>query len=244
MEPSDLDGARQSDALGERSLAPTQVIERMPLPPTPPPIRARRFAPGAPPPPPSGSTPITTTRSPQASANPVGQLGPAAVVRSTSSTTRNVLIGLVIVVLAGFVVTGAIVANAFENTTIVSNLEPGDCVQDFFNQGNDGELVEVFLVNTTACSEPHAMEVFAMTDLLWSSDTYPGVDAAFDQGESWCVSQYDNFVGGDYATSEYQVWTFVPIEQSWYGGDRTVQCLVGQFDEVTLTTGTLEGIDR
>ena len=245
MESADVDAARSGVGPGAPSSASVGTIERLPIPPTPPPIRAHRFSPGAPPPPPSrGAILAAVGRSPLASANPVGQLGPAAVVRSASSRTRNVVIGVVLVVFVGFVVTGVIVARAFQNATIVSNLDSGDCVRDFFEQDSDGEFVEVFLVNTTSCDQPHGMEVFATTELLWSSDAYPGLDASFNMGEEWCFSQYDTFVGGDYDTSLYEVWTFVPVEQGWSGGDRTVQCLVGQYDEVTLTTGTLEGIDR
>lgn len=245
MESVDVTAAHPGAGTGELSTASTGTIERLPIPPTPPPIRAHRYSRGAPPPPPSrGATPTAIGRSPLASANPVGQLGPAAVVRSASSRTRNVVIGVVLVVFAGFVVTGVILARAFQDTTIVSNLDTGDCVRDFFEQNSDGEFVEVFLVNTTSCGEPHAMEVFATTELLWANNSYPGLDASFDTGEEWCFSQYDTFVGGDYDTSMYEVWTFVPVEQGWSGGDRTVQCLVGQYDEVTLTSGTLEGIDR
>ncbi len=245
MESADADRHRFGVVPTAAPAAQVDTIERLSIPPTPPPIRAHRFSPGASPPPPAQrAKPASISRSPLASANPVGQLGPAAVVRSTSRRTRNVLIGVVLVIVAGLVATAMMVAQAFQNTTIVSNLERGDCVRDFFEQGSDGEFVEVFLVNTTSCDQPHAMEVFATTELLWADEMYPGIDASFDTGEDWCFSQYDTFVGGNYETSLYEVWTFVPVQQSWAGGDRTVQCLVGQFNEVTLTTGTLEGIDR
>lgn len=245
MESADADTDPFGVSTTGSSAAQVDTIERLAIPPTPPPIRAHRIAVGGQPPPPSpGATTASIARSPLASANPVGQLGPAAVVRSTPARTRNVLIGIVLIIVAGLVVTGVMLARAFQDTTLVSNLDRGDCVRDFFEQGSDGEFVEVFLVNTTPCDQPHAMEVFATTELLWADDTYPGVDESFYLGEEWCFSQYQAFVGGDYATSPYEVWTFVPVEQGWVTGDRTVQCLVGQFNEVTLTTGTLEGIDR
>lgn len=146
--------------------------------------------------------------------------------------------------MGAIIATAVIVGRAFENTTIVSNLDRGDCVADYFQDGADGEFVEIFLVRTTPCNEPHALEVYAVTELLWASDTYPGIDESFQTGQDWCFAQYDQFVGGDYESSPYDVWTFVPVAQSWAGGDRTVQCLVGHYDEVTLTTGSLEGADR
>lgn len=223
--------------------SPVDTIERLPLPPTPPPIRDVRLRQGPPPPAP-GSGSSTAWRSPQASANPTQLLGPAAAVRSTNRTTRNVIIGLVLVAIVGIFATGMIVVRAFENTTLVTNLDTGDCLADFFEQGANGDYVEVFFVETTPCEEAHALEVYAVTDLLWGGDAYPGLDAAFSKGEDWCFLQYDAFIGGDYMTSPYEVWTFVPQEASWNAGDRTVQCLVGRYDEVTLTWGTLEGIDR
>jgi len=221
-----------------------QVIERLELPKLPPSIRATRLSSSSVPPPPRRSAPVSERRSPQASANPVQLLGPIAVVRSTSPTARRAIAFLAVVILGATIATGVIIGRAIENTTIVSNLDRGDCVEDYFQNGADGEYIEIFLVQTTACSEPHAMEVFAVTELLWASDQYPGLDESFATGQDWCFGQYDQFVGGDYDLSPHNVWTFVPIEQSWAGGDRTVHCLVGQNDEVTLTTGTLERADR
>lgn len=237
MESAEHQGDRESLA------GPVETLERLPLPPAPPPIRAVRLTQG-PPPPPTGSTANPAWRSPQASANPVRALGPSGQLKSTSKTTRNVVIALAVVLLAGFVASAFIFAQAFGNTTLVASLETGDCLADFFETGADGEYIEVFLVDTPPCAEPHAMEVYAHTDLLWSESTYPGVDEAFRIGEDWCFDQYDVFIGGDYAVSDYEVWTFVPQEQGWNSGDRTVQCLVGHYDEMTLVTGTLEGADR
>lgn len=228
---------------GERLAGPVETIERLPLPPAPPPIRAVRRTQG-PPPPPRGAVASPAWRSPQASANPPQLLGPGAKLRETSKTARNVVIGLVVVVLAGFVAVGVIFAQAFGDTTFVASLETGDCLANYFETGADGEYIEVFLVDTPPCEEPHAMEVYADTNLLWTSPDYPGIDEAFRIGEAWCFEQYDVFIGGDYEVSAYEVWTFVPQEQGWNSGDRTVQCLVGHYDEVTLTTGTLEGADR
>lgn len=156
-------------------------------------------------------------------------------------STKRALIIVGIVMVVGLIVTAILIGGALKGTTIVNNLDRGDCVSDFFQNGADGEYVEIFLVQTSPCSEAHALEVFAVTDLLWSERDYPGVEESFTEGQNWCFDQYDSFVGGDYETSPYDVWTFVPVQASWAQGDRTVQCLVGQFDEITLTTGSLEG---
>lgn len=225
-----------------------QTIERLPIPPTPPPIRAERV-PGSdgPPPPRAGSAfaaPASTHRSPQASANPVELLGPAGVVRSTSNTIKYAVFGVSTVLVLAIVVTGVLVARTFSGTAFVSNLEPGDCLANFFDQGADGEYIDVFLVETVPCEEPHALEVYAVSEYFAGESTYPGLDEAFFAGQDWCFARYDEFVGGDYYVSDYEVWTFVPDDQSWRAGDRSVQCLVGQYDQLTMTTGTLEGADR
>lgn len=187
---------------------------------------------------------VAHRRSPQASANPAQLLGPVGVVATSSSSTKRALLVVALVIVVASVAGAVIVGRAFENTAIINNLERGECVQDYFRQGADGEYVEVFLVQTTPCSEAHALEVYALTDLLWNEQNYPGVDESFEIGQEWCFQQYDSFVGGDYETSPWDVWTFVPVEGSWGSGDRTVRCLVGQYDEETLTVGTLEGAGR
>lgn len=163
---------------------------------------------------------------------------------TSSRSTKTVLAVVALLIVGGLIITAAMVSRTFQNTTLVTSLETGDCVQDFFSTGADGEFVQIFLVNTTSCGEPHAMEVYARTELLWIDDRYPGVEQSFSTGQDFCFDQYDRFVGGDYSTSPYEVWTFVPVEGSWSQGDRTVQCLVGHVDEFTLTTGTLEGAGR
>jgi hypothetical protein len=223
--------------------ADTRTIERLPLPPAPPPVRARRFVSDAPPPPPVGPA-VQHRRSPQASANPVQLLGPVGMAATSSRSTKTVLAVVAVLIVGGLIITAVMVSRTFQNTTLVNNLETGDCVQDFFTTGANGEFVEIFLVNTTPCGEPHAMEVYARTELLWIDDQYPGVDESFETGQDFCFYQYDRFVGGDYTTSQYEVWTFVPVKGSWSQGDRTVKCLVGHFDEFTLTTGTLQGAGR
>ena len=128
----------------------------------------------------------------------------------------------------------------FDGTKLVSNLEEGDCLTNFFDARND-EFIDVFLVEVTECENPHAMEVFADTDQVFVGEgfAYPGVDAAFDMGYEWCYRQFEVFVGESYDTSPLEMWTFVPNGQSWNQGDRKVSCIVGSFDEMTLVTGTL-----
>ena len=130
------------------------------------------------------------------------------------------------------------------NTSLVTQLTSGQCVEDFFTP-SEGEFRNVFTVGTTDCANPHAYEVFATSTEAFaeasteSNANYPGIEASFASGQAFCESQYDDFVGGDFATSPWQVWTFVPTEKRWSEGDRNVQCLVGDAAEVNLIEGTL-----
>ena len=176
-----------------------------------------------------GVQPTPTSPPPQPSGGP------------RTRTVVGVVVGLLLVAIG---VSAFLVAQGLSGLTLVSNLERGECVENFFNEGNNGEFEEIFFVGTTDCSNPHAYEVFATTDLLWSDSVYPGADEAYFDGEALCLSQYDEFVGGDFWSSPYDVVTFVPTPDGWEQGDRSVQCLVGYEDGVTTVTGSLENAGR
>ncbi len=147
---------------------------------------------------------------------------------------------VLLLVIVSFAATGIMIARFVDNTSLVTSLDAGQCVRDWFGD-DDGEFLEVLFVPVVDCAEPHAMEVFAVTDSLWfdmSGMPYPGIDETFELGDEWCSEQLALFVG-DSVRSDWAVWTFVPVESSWDEGDRTVQCLVGHVDETTLITGTV-----
>ncbi len=209
------------------------------LPPVPPPIRAERRAVGTTPPPPKAAAPVSTVRSPLASANPVQNLGPAAVVKSTPANVKWVVGGVLAVVIVCLGIFGVMVGREVAGFTLIENLEQGQCVEDFFQESPNGEFVEVFFVRTVDCTEPHAYEVYAASDLLWADEFYPGIENAFTDGDVFCNSQFESFTRTDYFSSPYEFLTFVPTAEMWASGDRTVRCLIGEADGFTLTTGSL-----
>ncbi len=148
--------------------------------------------------------------------------------------------GLVLIALFG---AAYVVGNFLTSVKTIASVEQGECLKDFFEAGPDG-TGEVFLVQTISCDEPHALEVFATTDTLWLGREPQGTildpNLLFVDGEEWCAEQFELFIGERYETSALGMWTFVPLPRSWDQGDRTVHCVVGQFDETTLTTGTLQ----
>ncbi len=156
---------------------------------------------------------------------------------------KKLLIALFSVFAVVFVVAGIRVAGVFTNSSLVTSLEQGDCIEDFFTP-NQGEFREVFLVGTTDCANPHAYEVYAVGDSVYTESAYPGIDGVFAVAQSYCDDQYASFVGGDFLSSPWNVWTFAPTEDRWNAGERNVQCIVGDFDQTELTTGSLQNAGR
>lgn len=154
---------------------------------------------------------------------------------------RYAAIGVVLLVVCtvGFIVyktNELLTENKFANS-----LEAGDCITDFFDSNSEGEVTPVFLFPMSECQEPHAMEVFAVSDSVYAETgaLYVGEDASFNMGIEWCGERFEPFVGEPYGSSPLEIWTFVPTSLTWKQGDRRVICIVGNFDEVTLVTGTL-----
>ena len=133
------------------------------------------------------------------------------------------------------------VSRLLGDTAIVSQLNEGECVENFFETAEDGTFVEIFSVSTVDCAQPHAYEVFTTNAALFPDDAFPGIEEAFATGQEFCLTEYEAFIDGDRENlSTWDVWTFVPPESSWEG-DRNVQCLVGDFNQETLFEGTLRG---
>lgn len=207
------------------------------LPPLPPPIRTTGTPP---PPPPAPNEAPVAPRSPQASANPIGLASGRTSGLSPGAKKAVIVVALGI---AALVFGGAYLVGSFLGSVkLINNVDEGECLQDFFAADADG-YGEVYFVQTTSCDGPHALEVYAVTDSLWlgrePKGTIVDMDELFLDGEEWCAEQFELFVGEPYETSPLGMWTFVPLPQAWAQGDRTVQCLVGEYDEQTRTVGTL-----
>ena len=126
-------------------------------------------------------------------------------------------------------------------TANVSQLQAGECVENFFDSGADGTFVEINAVSTVDCADPHAYEVFTTNAALFPDADFPGVEEAFAIGQEFCLTEYEPFIdGGRENLATWDVWTFVPPEAAFDGDrDRVVQCLVGDFNGEMLVEGTL-----
>jgi hypothetical protein len=106
---------------------------------------------------------------------------------------------------------------------------PGDCVQ---------EVSDDYHETLVPCAEPHAEEVYAQFELS-DGDEYPGDDEVEELANAGCEERFDEFVGQAYADSPLDFYYYTPIEESWLGGDRLVQCRI--FDPEGDVTGSLRG---
>lgn len=118
----------------------------------------------------------------------------------------------------------------------VADLRIGDC----FNLA-DATATEVEQVDARPCSDPHEFELFH--DGTLPGDAYPG-DAAFD---SWviaeCIPAFEAYVGLAYVDSALDFSYFTPQPDGWASGDHTVQCVLYEPGNTSLTA-SLRGAGR
>ena len=152
-------------------------------------------------------------------------------------------LGIIAVLLVvGFTVVGVFVGRQVASLAVIDDLEVGECVRDHFEPVNntaEGEFFEILFVSRADCSEAHAYEMYAAASMWGANDAFPGVDAAFWQGEDYCHEQYAQFLGEDYLSLPYEFFTFVPTVELWNDGHRDAQCLIGHVDGTTRVTGSL-----
>ena len=153
-------------------------------------------------------------------------------------------VGTILLAALGVALIGVLVYFASQflgGASMISQLEAGECVENFFETNAEGRFVEIGVVSTVACEEPHAYEVFAVNDALFPDPVYPGVEESFAVSEAFCLEEYQTFIGGGGQNlATWDAWTFFPPEDSW-SDERVVQCLVGDANEATLNEGTLRG---
>lgn len=120
-------------------------------------------------------------------------------------------------------------------------LDKGDCVDDpdLRTLDGDGEMLTAE-VERVPCGEPHDAEIFAV--LRVPGEEFPG-KAAIDRRTRECVLLFADFAGVRYSASPYDVFFYYPTRTTWqFGGDREIQCAVGDPDG--RVTGTLAGSGR
>jgi hypothetical protein len=159
---------------------------------------------------------------------------------------RRIPIGLVVV--AGFIVVGAVYSwlnDAGRSSTgeidragqlDVSDLRVGDC----FNLTNPDAL-QVQEVAARPCAEAHHYELMFVDEMTGTA--FPDHDTVQMFVVQRCLPAFASYVGVDYQVSLLELDWFSPTDAGWSHGDRTVQCAI--FDpSQDQVTGSLKGVAR
>lgn len=106
-------------------------------------------------------------------------------------------------------------------TSSVLDLYVGQCIQD------PGEGT-VYDVENAVCTTEHWGEVYHVMTI--TSSQMPSEDDMNDMASDACVDAFEAYVGRPYDESELDFTWYVPSQESWAEGDRTIQCIAIRTD--------------
>jgi hypothetical protein len=111
----------------------------------------------------------------------------------------------------------------------VDSLQVEDC---FVPSDDDTFVAEVRIVD---CEVPHKLEVFAQYEME-ELDEWVGSDEITWAAQDECQARFEDYVGHDYWTSDFDVRTLTPSFSTWSEGDRAITCLIENGDGTPLTS--------
>lgn len=106
-------------------------------------------------------------------------------------------------------------------TSSVLDLYVGQCIQD------PGEGT-VYDVENAVCTTEHWGEVYHVMTI--TSSQMPSEDDMNDMASDACVDAFEAYVGRPYDESDLDFTWYVPSQESWAEGDRTIQCIAIRTD--------------
>ena len=117
------------------------------------------------------------------------------------------------------------------------DLEVDDCwlVPMVEIDANDTVLID--------CEQPHQYQVYYITDYAGDTDEFPGKQAMENAADEACIAAFENYVGIDYDSSEFDYSTLYPSEDTWEDGDRELLCSLEASDN-SEWTGSGKGAAR
>jgi hypothetical protein len=123
----------------------------------------------------------------------------------------------------------------------VADLELGACYD--LPDLSSTEVETVSTLDRVDCAEAHDGEVFFRGELNPAEDrAYPGQDVLFAEAQAQCIAApFTDYVGLDFQTSIYQVYTIVPDESSWDDDGGPFTCFIVDANGGQIT-GSVEGI--
>jgi len=111
------------------------------------------------------------------------------------------------------------------NKTPVYDVEPGQCFL-----GPEEVKAQIEDLEEVPCDEPHDREAYAVVAYEApegeSADQFPGDEELTRYAQGACASEFETYVGIDYADSDYFFTYLLPSPRSWEDDDRDVLCLV------------------
>lgn len=118
-------------------------------------------------------------------------------------------------------------------TLDVFALNVGECFDD---PPNFDPGVEVLELAGIPCDQPHDNEVYALIDYPGGPDApFPGDDALGAFVDDECLVAFEEYVGGDYFSSNLDFADLRPTSGSWAQGDREIVCFLYHLDLRPLT---------
>jgi Septum formation len=126
---------------------------------------------------------------------------------------------------------------ACSREAVGNDLEVGDCVVD-------RDTLESSDISTVDCGEDHVFELYAKVDLDEDAD-YPGDQQIEAQAQEVCGGDsFEEYVGVPFVDSEIFMFPVWPTEETWeQADDRTILCFA-VTEELSTTTGSVEGANR
>jgi Septum formation len=124
-----------------------------------------------------------------------------------------VLVGLVVLVVGGGVALYLLVG---KGTVTAMDVKQGDCLKEIPNSA------EVLTVQTIACEESHAGEVFAV--LTMPDGDFPG-QPAIDEYADKCSPELESYSPSAMTDDSIQLYVLYPTAETWAQGDRAVTCI-------------------
>ncbi len=123
-------------------------------------------------------------------------------------------------------------------TLDVFALSVGECFDDPPGVGAGTQVQEL---EGIPCDQPHDNEVYALIDYpAGDSEPYPGDQAVSAFMDEECVGAFEDYVGGDYDTSNLAYGNLRPTAGSWEQGDREIVCFLYDISLAKLE-GSAEG---
>lgn len=170
-------------------------------------------------PPPPPAAPYPPPPPPPYSQGPQGPQGPGYFPPPQKSSRKGLWIVLsVLAVLLVLAIGGGVAFYLLigKGTVTATDVKVGDCLKDI-----PGDT-RVLTVQTVACEESHAGEVFAV--LQMPEGTFPG-QPAIDKYADKCSPELQTYSPDAMTDDSVQLYVLYPTQETWEQGDRAVTCI-------------------